>query len=296
MRTETFRDRMSLLRKWGFPILPLQQALTGLETGDYPDFATVITIDDGWHSTYRYGLPVLQELELPATVYVTTYCVERRVPEIATLLAYTLSNARRKALHLVDCPAAVGGPWDLTNGKERRRALSAVVAYAESRPFEQRTAFARQVVEAAGLDWERLESAKMFYLMDEGEVRALAEAGINIQLHTHRHRLPLHDRQATEAEIELNRRFLSALVPYPLDHLAYPRGEYQPTQFGWLEAAGIESAMTCEPGLNYADTPRLQLRRFLDGEDVSIIEFEAELCGLAHLIRRVAHLLGADAR
>jgi hypothetical protein len=38
--------------------------------------------------------------------------------------------------------------------------------------------------------------------------------------------------------------------------------------------------------LNGAETPRLALRRFLDGEDVAQIEFEAEISGFAELARQ----------
>jgi hypothetical protein len=37
--------------------------------------------------------------------------------------------------------------------------------------------------------------------------------------------------------------------------------------------------------LNYPETPKLLLRRFLDSDIVSDIEFEAEICGFGELIR-----------
>jgi hypothetical protein len=48
----------------------------------------------------------------------------------------------------------------------------------------------------------------------------------------------------------------------------------------------IVSATTCEPGLNFRHTPRLALHRFLDGEDIDQIQFEAEMSGLNELLRR----------
>jgi hypothetical protein len=49
----------------------------------------------------------------------------------------------------------------------------------------------------------------------------------------------------------------------------------------------VESATTCEPGLNTAETPLLGLYRILDQDDLSQIEFEAELFGFSELIRIV---------
>ena len=290
IRPETFRHRMDLLRKHGYPIVPLHEAVAGLGTGDLPDCATVITFDDGWHSIYRDALPVLRELKIPATVYVTTYYVEKCMPDMHALLEYAVGNSDNSELCLSDHPEPFRGPWQMDSKESRQRVLSALIDYTDACAAPTRPDLARGIVERLGLQWDRVEKSKMFYLMDATEIRALHEAGIDIQLHTHRHRLPVSDKKVVDWEIEENRRALSPLVEGALSHLAYPKGEYDRSQFRWLEEAGIKTATTCEPGLNYADTPRLELSRFLDGEDVSDIEFEAELVGIAPILRRLLKL------
>jgi hypothetical protein len=44
--------------------------------------------------------------------------------------------------------------------------------------------------------------------------------------------------------------------------------------------------------MNLPDTPLLGLRRFLDSENISQIEFEAELCGFAQFLREAGTLSG----
>lgn len=261
--------------------------MAALSRGDNPDGTTVITIDDGWHSTYRYALPVLQQLNIPATIFISTYYMQNRIPDTQTLFEYALWCTTATALELTGWPPAARGPWDLADKAGRQRALSNLVAYVDGFPAERRSILAREVVNALGLDWDKIDQSKMFYVMDPNEVRAASAAGMDVQLHTHHHRLPFDDRNATEREIEDNRRALSPLVKGPLAHLAYPKGDYHPRQFGWLSAVAIMTASTCRPGLNYVDTHRLELRRFLDGEDVSDLEFEAELTGMTEIIRRV---------
>jgi hypothetical protein len=48
----------------------------------------------------------------------------------------------------------------------------------------------------------------------------------------------------------------------------------------------IVSATTTRRGLNFASTPSLGLLRLLDGEELTQLEFEAELSGFADLARR----------
>jgi hypothetical protein len=54
-----------------------------------------------------------------------------------------------------------------------------------------------------------------------------------------------------------------------------------------LADASVVTTTTCEVGLNYIDTPTLTLHRFLDGNDISWIEFEAEMSGFTDVLRKV---------
>ena len=117
-------------------------------------------------------------------------------------------------------------------------------------------------------------------------LRQLADAGIDIQLHSHRHEWSVDDNRATvEAEITDNRRFLEQVISGPLEHFCYPSGIHGPHQGEWLAGLGLKSATTIEPGLNYPDTPRFALRRMVDGHPVSDIEFEAEMTGFMEIVR-----------
>lgn len=69
-------------------------------------------------------------------------------------------------------------------------------------------------------------------------------------------------------EIQQNREFLEALVGKKLQHLCYPSGVWSKQPWSWLDSLGIISATTCDPGLNYSQTPHLGLYRFLDAESI----------------------------
>jgi len=287
MQARTFEQRMRFLKKRGFPIVPLDLAFEGLGNGTLPKHATVITIDDGSQGTYRYALPILEELGIPATLYVTTSHLGMDIANIETLMEYAMRGSSAATLELPDLPKAIAGPWDLKNERALNQALEALVSYSESLEPAGRAALARTVVERLGLDWHAFEARKMFYMMDEGQIRAFAAAGMDIQLHTHHHRRQYQDESVFKDDIGENRHALSALVPGPFHHFSYPYGSYAPRQFPWLEAADVKSATTCKSYFNYADTPRYELGRFLDGEDVSQIEFEAELSGVLEVLRRL---------
>ena len=126
--------------------------------------------------------------------------------------------------------------------------------------------------------------------MSPAEVTQLATAGFDIQLHTHRHRLSMDNRDEVAREIQDNRQRLQSWVGAEARHFCYPSGKHVQRHGEWLRELAVDSATTCEPGLNDRSTDPYRLRRFLDSEAFSVIEFEAELSGLGSVLRGLKSL------
>jgi peptidoglycan/xylan/chitin deacetylase (PgdA/CDA1 family) len=120
--------------------------------------------------------------------------------------------------------------------------------------------------------------------MTAEEVRQVSAAGVDVQLHTHRHRTP-DDCAAFVKEIEDNRASLDAILgPGHRAHFCYPSGVYRASFLPWLRQAGIASATTCDFGLATAVGALLLLPRLVDTGNISPLEFEAWLTGAAALL------------
>jgi peptidoglycan/xylan/chitin deacetylase (PgdA/CDA1 family) len=287
IRDDFFRKRMEYLRRERYPILPLRDALDALAAGRSPPCATVITMDDGWRGVYTVGLPIIRELEIPVTVYVTTYYVENRMPVYTVTLSYLFWRATPQLVHL---PRGIG-TFDLEC--EAAKAEEAAQNFGAALPPRDRLEFLKEVAAALGVSFCEIERQHLFEVMDEQQLRGLAAAGVDIQLHSHRHQWPLYDKDIVESEVAENRRFLERVVSYPLEHFCYPSGVYGLHQAEWLAELGVKSATTIDPGLNYSHTSRFALRRLVDGGPVSEIEFAAEMTGFMELVRLLRRRLRA---
>jgi peptidoglycan/xylan/chitin deacetylase (PgdA/CDA1 family) len=290
MRPDTFAARLDLLRR-NYPVLPLGDAVKRLENGTLPPCAVAITIDDGFHSTAAIAAPLLAAAGLPATVYVTSWYVERDVPVFRLAIQYCFWKTRSKSLELAKLCPGVDGVASLASEGEKFDVLWELINYGELHLDEAgRSALLQATAAELGVDLDPLLSRRFLHLMTRDEVRT-TDAAIDVQLHTHRHRFP-HDLFKIHGEIEDNRRALAPLVTRPLVHLCYPSGFWSESLFPALEAAGIETATTCEGGFNDRGVHRYALRRFFDGEQLGTLEFEAELSGFSALLRTVASWLG----
>jgi peptidoglycan/xylan/chitin deacetylase (PgdA/CDA1 family) len=286
MSPQKFADRMAFLAAAGYPLLPLDEAVGRLKAGSLPPGATAVTIDDGWHGTYRYMLPALEAHGLPATVYVTTYFAERQYPVFDLVVRYLLDRGEGRQLDLSDLGVPGGGTVRLDTAVARAEAGEKIMIYGnEGLDAEERHAFGARLAAALDQDYGALVRDKVFHLMSAEELADAVGRGLDIQLHTHRHRTPLGDPDGLAREIADNRARLEPIAGHSLHHFCYPSGVYDRHIWPQLAALQIESATTIEQGLNFPGAEPLGLKRLLDGQEVELIEFEAELCGFVELTR-----------
>jgi peptidoglycan/xylan/chitin deacetylase (PgdA/CDA1 family) len=276
IRPDEFERRLSWLQRNRYKVIPLAEAIERLDRGALGKRELVITIDDGFHSVGKIGWPLLKDYRFPATLYTTTYYAKHPNPIFRLAIQYFFWRTRRSGARFDDlapvAPAGEAAMWPL-------------IHWAESSLTEDaRCELARSVAARLDVDYEELRSSRRLSLLTTRELQALASDGLDLELHTHRHNLP-EDAGAIEREIADNRGVLQAATDKTLRHFCYPSGVWSRDQWRTLASLGIESATTCTPGFNRPDTPRLALHRFLDSEDLSQRDFEAELTGFKTLLR-----------
>lgn len=291
MHPERFARRMAALQEANYPVLPLDEALTRLHAGDLPPCAVSITIDDGWYGTYLHMVPELTRRQLPATIYLTTYYAEKQTSVFEVALQYLLQASPTRTLDSANLPLSLTGIVNLDDRSARNVLHKEVCRQAASSlDADGREALLEQVARLLGCDWVNMSSGGFFRLMSREEARQCAEQGIDLQLHTHRHRLRANGAVCVTEEIADNRAWLAQIMTGARTHFCYPSGEWEPEHFRHLKAAGITSATTTDNGLCTRRTEFLALPRILDGDQISEIEFEAELSGFMEIKRALLSL------
>ncbi len=287
MSTAVFRQRMEYLATHRFPVLPLGDAVEALQEDKLPACATVITFDDGFFSIWDTAVPVLIDLRLPATIYVTTYYCVKEKPVFRLVVQYMFWRTTKTEVDLTGLGLREHGVVRFRDIEVRNEVTWQIIDFAESRMDEdQRVQLCEELGRRLEIDYSGIVEKRFLSLMTTTEIGEATHSGIDIQLHTHRHRLPL-DPALIHKEIDDNRHVLEPIVGKRLRHFCYPSGIYHEDHRTPLAAAGVVSATTCDPGLNHAKTPTLTLHRFLDGNNISWIEFEAEMCGFSDLLRNI---------
>lgn len=283
MSAEKFSRRMALLEMWGYPVITFTENIDEMRLHRCP---TVITIDDGWYSTWLDMLPALERHNYPATVYLTTYYCLNQAPVFNVALNYCFSAINTDRIPTLFLPAYDFGPIRIDSDAAKKTALSAAQHVTESLTDDAaRQRFLQAVCDETGVDHGALMEGRWFHLMSPEEVKDAANRGIRFEAHTHHHRITHCGEDTLAEEIAVNSKYIFELTGTQPQHFCYPSGRFKSALWPVLEECGIASATTTAAGLVDKKTPRFAMPRIMDGQDVSELEFEAEMSGFMELTR-----------
>ncbi len=296
MTSAGLEERFEILKQEGCNVLPLDRAVRLLYTGELPERAVAITFDDGTYDFYKLAHPLLSSYGYPATVYLTTYYCEQQLPVFHLLCSYMLWKRSGDVMPEV----RIGNTLlrlDLRSSHGRQNALGRICAIARELDLGEEAKFslAGELAAALSVDFEALCGKRVLQIMNPEEVGEISRAGVDVQLHTHRHRSP-REKSLYTREIQENREAIRQMTGKDPSHFCYPSGVVQPEFLPWLTEAGVITATTCEPGLASANCDRLLLPRLVDHQSLGTLEFEGWLSGTSSFLPRKNQLRSAPSR
>ncbi len=256
---EAFRKILDHVRG-RFTVVSLRE-LSDRRAGKDP--VAAVTFDDGWRDNYDLAFPVLRELGIPATIFVTT----GRIGGSEPFWQQTLGQMFRFASA---CPEG-----------EAARGLRAVLQTQNGRPLTPE--LYRDTVAC----WKRLKQAECLDLLlrtgrtslsacgprqflSAEEIREMAAAGIAFGSHTVTHAiLPRYSQPEIEHELSESKAALESLLGGTIDMLAYPDGQYSAEVVECAQEIGYRIGCTTVRGRVAHNDHSLCLPRIDVGYDYS---------------------------
>jgi peptidoglycan/xylan/chitin deacetylase (PgdA/CDA1 family) len=277
-------QRFEMLKQGGYAVLALGEGLQRLQAGTLPPRSVVITFDDGTYDFYSRAYPLLKQYGFPVAVYQTTYYMDHPRPVFNLICSYMLWKRRGV---VIDDGKELGlaGPLDLRTEAARHRVVRGLIERAEREDMTglQKDELAAQLARLLEIDYEALVQKRILQIMNPQELQEIARDGVDIQLHTHRHRTP-EDEAQFRREIRDNRERIEAVASTRPVHFCYPSGVYRSKFFDWLAQEQVLSATTCDAGLASATSRSLLIPRYIDNQFRTPIEFESWLSGVGALL------------
>ena len=291
MSPNKFQSRMAWLKNSKYSVISLDQAIKDLSRITLTPYSTVITIDDGWYGTYLHMLPLLEKYSLPATLYVYTGAVDSQEALPHILLPALVHLSKNKRMYMSDPNTASQLDYEISNNSAKNEAAEKVRNIVWGLHEDQIESFCRHVVKELGFDYDQIIKTRQFSFMNYDEISEANQRGLDIQLHTDSHRLNKNAPEEIGTEILSNRTKLSPYANSSLEHFCYPGGVHCSAMYSYLKKNGVKSATLVDTGLVKPKSNRYALKRILDGQNVSQLEFEAEMSGFLELFRESKRMI-----
>jgi peptidoglycan/xylan/chitin deacetylase (PgdA/CDA1 family) len=281
VRTSELRSQINYLKS-AVDILSIDEALV---RGDAARPAAVLTFDDGGAGNHQNLLPLLEETRVPVTVFVSTGQVESGRPYWFDRVVNALQVVKPINLDLRNVGLneySIGPPSGADNWAQIQRLLVDIKAAGLERNDEL-----ADVVE------ERASGAgpavcALLRPMTTQQVRELAACPyVTIGAHSHAHGLLTQMSGAdTTADVAKSRRLLQEWTGQPVDHFAYPSGQYDNRVRENIVSCGFRTAVTTEKRLWRSGCDPFAIPRMSVGRYDSASIFKLSLGGGAESVLR----------
>lgn len=256
--SEDFAWQMQFIQRRFTPMTfaQLQVALAGGEA--LPPRPIIVTFDDGFEDNYRCAFPILRDLGVPATFFISTDYIGGETvfwfdAAVHWFVRATRSTVRIDALDTtLSLAPEVGG---------RRRQADAFLRQLKGVPDAVRRAAIEQV--RAQLAPDNDTELPLSRPLNWAQVREMAAGGMEFGSHTVSHPLLTQVTPALlDAELAESKQELERQLGRPCNAVSYPDGAVNPAVMRAAADAGYDFGVGYFPGINkYRRLDRFSLNR-----------------------------------
>ena len=287
-----FEKRMEWLKNNNFEFTSLNNAISSSNNEKRNKPLVALTFDDGWFSTLSELFPILFKNAIPSTLYLSTKNFQDGAPIVPVTLGYIFHKSILSSIEISEINEHINGRYDFLNAASRIELVNRVTEWIEkcAPANEDVIKTINNISECAGFSSNDLDLvSRRFNYISPTEVVSCSKKGCSIELHGHIHNYPKGDKTKFDNDLNKCINVIENLsLPRPR-HYCYPSGNYDLNAADVLQKQNILSATTCIPGL-VGDISGMKvyfLPRFLDGEKIHMLEFEAEMMGFSEILRTI---------
>ena len=268
---ETFRMHMRLIKQH-FDVLSLSQWIKRKHNGEtLPARCCAITFDDGWADNYEFAYPILQEFNLPATIFLVSDMMGKNQLFWPERLARLLTDIA------LTCPEQWDHPsldwiknntlsYEFTTIPPDQEQLSEIINQVKELQDDEIHDRINTIETELQLDNKSPPSLLNWQQMAEMCASGLIEAGS----HTCHHiRLTAGQNEETlKQEIIQSKSQIEKQLGQSIETFCYPNGDYSPRAVE-LVKQNYQCAVTTSKGWNTTNTDEHLLHRIGVHEDIS---------------------------
>ncbi len=245
----TFKRQIAYLNKY-YEIISLDDFYNRYQNKEFTNREIVLTFDDGYLNNLNVVYPILNELNLPFTVFVSTEHIETGElfpTSIARLIIYGA------VLKKINVPYLKIDNEDISDIENRNIIYSKVINTLKTKPLEEvRKIVSELKTNLADQDYITLvEKFKSVKPMNWEEVKKLHSLGVTIGSHC-KHHICCHSNQQkkeVKAQIKVSKKIIEQKLQTECKYFAYPNGDYTEASNGFVKTSGYKMGFSTEKNI-----------------------------------------------
>lgn len=264
---QAFEEQLRYL-KGHYRLVPLAEIAEHVSRGrELPERLAAITVDDGYRDAYEVAFPLLRKYEVPATVFVVTDFLDRRMWVWTDKLRHIVTRTAAAELD-----ARIGGARvsaALADRASRLRAARLANDALKRLPDGAKDGEIARLANVLGVELPPVPPPE-FAPFTWDEAREMDAAGFSVESHTVTHPVLTNTTdEQLRRELVDSRSRLEDELRRPATLFCYPNGDEDARVRREVARAGYTAAVTTRPGLNDARSDPFALRRVHTEDDLA---------------------------
>ncbi|HXY02361.1 MAG TPA: polysaccharide deacetylase family protein [Terriglobales bacterium] len=269
---DAFRQQIAYVKEH-FRVVSLSEAVERLAAGSVEEPTMAITFDDGYENNFSVALPILNEYQCPATIFLAT--AYTGTPRTTWWCRLNRALALTKASHL----EWEGMHFGLEDRQQKAGASASLQSVLKSRHPYSIDGLVDDICGQLGVDPSQPVAENSPYQMLGAERigEMVNTEMIEFGAHTHTHTiLSLLSPEDQRNEILGSVDAVRQLTGRACKLFAYPNGgtgDYNQNSIKLLKSAGVTVAVSGIGGPNTGETSTMEMRRYTVGADLDFMSF-----------------------
>jgi peptidoglycan/xylan/chitin deacetylase (PgdA/CDA1 family) len=264
LEKDYFYSILKELKRSGHPISMDEVVDCHLSGKPYPANAFAITFDDGFENNYSVAAPILKDLGIPATFYITTGFIQNNAMSWIDRIEHCLEHTQNVLLRL---------PWSdvkhtIKNPEDAIHILNIIRNTVKNNPDIDINTLVSNIYDQCGLEGVCQSSDPLDKKMTWDQIRLLNDdESFTIGGHTHSHAiLSFLNAKELRNEISQSLGLLKEKSCVFTKHYSYPEGLaycYSDSVIEELQNHGIVCSPTAMNGVNHFQNNLFHLKRIM---------------------------------
>lgn len=240
---ENFKAHLLHLKKT-YNLVSVESLVTDLDQKRLKNRSVAITFDDGYFDNYDNALPILEELQIPATMFVSDCNIDTGFEFFWDELERILLREHKQSFNIDLAACGIDYKADLKDKENIRDVYFKVCSIVKPLNADARKSVISYLQEKAGITSEGRNTHRS---LSSDELRKLSDSRfIEIGGHTRNHvRLSQLSKEEQYSEIKSNIEFLEKQTGGRIRTFSYPFGtksDFNSTSIKIVRSLGLESA------------------------------------------------------